>query len=177
MFQSDGEKFGVRSRDIDCPCKQHANDSYLISVIVPVLLTMSAVSTVVVSPKTNVTVTVRCPVLIGSYPKPRVLWRRQGKFVSVGETINLTLTKDSEMGQLDCIASNGYGGAKVKHFNLVRDEEGSQRTPGISTAASETSRGSSLFSAVATAASSAKMKEYTRATSVTAMILTTYCFV
>lgn len=102
---------------------KHDVSNWVDFCLVPGLLDESIASTVFVSLTGNATVTIRCPVFIGSCPKPQVVWRQQGETVSIGESMSLRLANESQLGRIDCVAYNGHGAAKVKQFNLVLGED------------------------------------------------------
>lgn len=122
----------------------------------------------------NSTVTIRCPVLSGSYPKPRVVWRRLGKSVEVGESISLRLVNESHLGQITCIAYNGYGEAKLKQFNLVLEEDKPHALSTSPAAHSEMSDTIRVLSTPATDTSHAKLTSYSSATSVAVLFSTLF---
>ncbi|XP_062499508.1 uncharacterized protein LOC134176850 [Corticium candelabrum] len=61
----------------------------------------------------------KCPVTEWSYPRPFVVWTRQGKVLSAGATYQYVISNVSQLGKLECLAYNGYGGPKIKRFNLM----------------------------------------------------------
>ena len=103
-------------------CMQVHNSLTMLTVLVPVEFETTGVTNMYVSylhVNESLPILLKCPVTEWSYPRPFVVWTRQGKVLSAGATYQYVISNVSQLGKLECLAYNGYGGPKIKRFNLM----------------------------------------------------------